>query len=104
MVAYGSAILGSECGCGAPVMSDDGGRKPITGSPSIASRIDSSTACRGFGWLAAPAASCGLSGSDTNDDAASCGVKAENQAALLESVVPVLPAIGRPTKPYTSSA
>src|SRR5688500_15566046 len=39
-----------------------------------------------------------------NEAAARSGVMPTNQAARVESVVPVLPATGRPTMPYTPGA
>src|SRR5215467_12069023 len=62
------------------------------------------TVARGSGCRAVPAASAALSGSATKHDAAICGVNAENQAVRFLSVVPVLPATGRPTIPWTMPA
>src|SRR5690606_27021698 len=57
-------------------------------------------------WLARPPPTAlkGLSGSALNPATASCGVNPTNQAVRLPSVVPVLPATGRPTIADTSDA
>src|SRR5690242_10316393 len=78
-------------------MPADGGVKPITGWPASASWMVSATMLIGCGDRPSPGASPGLSGSATKLAPASCGVTPTNQAAVVESVVPVLPANGRPT-------
>src|SRR5262249_27406926 len=58
----------------------------------------------GFHEFQSPATSNGLSGSAMNAAAARSGVTPTNQAERVSSVVPVLPATGRPTAPNTPGA
>src|SRR5439155_14177715 len=101
------AALGAARWAGAaalPSMVAGGGATPRTGTPRIASRIVSDTASIGLWYCHSPAMSNGLSGSATNAAPTSCGVNPMNHAARASSVVPVLPANGRPTFGYAAGA
>src|SRR5947209_941507 len=81
-----------------------GGANPSTGSPRIASRMVIDTVAIGLRYCDSPARSSGLSGSATKAQPASCGVKPMNHTDRASSVVPVLPANGRPTVGYPLGA
>src|SRR5579859_5819918 len=85
-------------------MAADGGVNPFTGTPIIESRTVRATAACGLPYCQVPAMSNGLSGSATNAAPISCGVNPMNHAARASSVVPVLPAKGRPTIRYVAGA
>src|SRR5579859_445170 len=85
-------------------MAADGGVNPFTGTPIIESRTVRATASCGLWYCHVPAMSNGLSGSATKAAPISCGVKPMNHAARASSVVPVLPAKGRPTVRYVDGA
>src|SRR2546423_5974817 len=81
-----------------------GGVNPTTGTPRMASRMVIDTVSIGLVYCHSPARSNGLSGSATNAAPASCGVNPMNHADRASSVVPVLPANGRPTVGYALGA
>src|SRR5690606_15362698 len=87
-----------------PTIERGGGSKSITGWSASASRRVCATVWIDCEARPAPTALNGLSGSALNAAIASWGVYPTNQAVRLASVVPVLPATGRPTMPATSRA
>src|SRR5262245_52215130 len=85
-------------------MSAGGGVKSRDGLPASPSRSVNDTASIGLLELPSPTTLNGLSGSAMKLAAARSGVYPTNHADRVSSVVPVLPATGRPTIPYTPGA